>query len=612
MVRAMGLLISFWASEALAGSVVINEFMPDPAGTDTGGEWVELLNTTASTVDISGWKLERAKSSWGAVHTFGPGTTLAGGGRLLIGESRVTGAQLSLPDGTLDLGNAGSNADGVRLVDGSGAVRDAVIYGTPNTDNLADDSGAPAASLAPKPASDKSLARTPDGADTDQSGTDVKSVSPATPGAANAGGTGPDPDPVNCAPRVGDVVINEFLPDPDGADNTALAEFVELYNAGVEQSLEGWKLERASKPDNYAAFYTFPAGAVARNRAFVLVGEPNVSGAAHTVPTIALYNGTAGDGVRLVDCAGAVVDTVVYGGTNADLMRDDSGQPATSVAPKPVSGKSIARLRDGEDTDLGAVDFQVPPSNTPGGPNPVPPPCQSDPGDIVINEFLPDPDGADGTALAEFVEIYNAGGSSVSLTGWSIVGASNAADLTPDFTFPEGHTVAPEGFFVVGEANVGGANLTATLLGLPNGTNGDAVKLLDCTGALVDTVIYGENNNDAITDDRGQVGTSIGNPGSSKSMGRVEDGLDSDDVSDWTQLRSPNPGASNVPPEDTDSPDDTGDDPTQVRGCGGGDIEDDPEIGGCTTTSSGGSFGALLLGLAALRRRPGARVRRSA
>lgn len=40
-----------------ASSVVINEVMFDPEGSDTGGEWIELYNASEKEVDISGWEI---------------------------------------------------------------------------------------------------------------------------------------------------------------------------------------------------------------------------------------------------------------------------------------------------------------------------------------------------------------------------------------------------------------------------------------------------------------------------------------------------------------------------------------------------------------------------
>ena len=38
-------------------SIVINEWEQNPAGTDTGKEWIELYNPTSQAVNIGGWKL---------------------------------------------------------------------------------------------------------------------------------------------------------------------------------------------------------------------------------------------------------------------------------------------------------------------------------------------------------------------------------------------------------------------------------------------------------------------------------------------------------------------------------------------------------------------------
>lgn len=42
----------------LAGNLVINEFDPNPAGKDTGNEWIVLYNPSEVEIDISGWTLE--------------------------------------------------------------------------------------------------------------------------------------------------------------------------------------------------------------------------------------------------------------------------------------------------------------------------------------------------------------------------------------------------------------------------------------------------------------------------------------------------------------------------------------------------------------------------
>lgn len=38
--------------------VLMNEWLPNPAGSDSAGEWVELFNSGNTTVDFSGWQIK--------------------------------------------------------------------------------------------------------------------------------------------------------------------------------------------------------------------------------------------------------------------------------------------------------------------------------------------------------------------------------------------------------------------------------------------------------------------------------------------------------------------------------------------------------------------------
>ena len=239
----------------------INEFVPDPEGSDSSAlaEWIEVYNTGSAAVNLEGWSLERAKSSssnWaGKADLTG---TLESGAVYLVGEENAPGVvDLRLSSGDkLDLGNATSNADGVRLVC-DGSVADTVIYGNQNVgyDDWQDDSGLVAADahLAPKPGGGSSVARNVDGEDTDNSGDDFCEDDSPTPGAANNCGDVPDTGdtdtgdpPADCD---GNVVINELLTNPAGTDSSAMGEWIEIYNAGtIPADLNGWAIERAKSP----------------------------------------------------------------------------------------------------------------------------------------------------------------------------------------------------------------------------------------------------------------------------------------------------------------------------------------------------------------------------
>ena len=106
--------------------------------------------------------------------------------------------------------------------------------------------------------------------------------------------------------------------------------------------------------------------------------------------------------------------------------------------------------------------------------------------DVVINEIHYDHDPK--TELGEFVELFNASDFPVDLSNWSLRGAIN-------YQFPDGTTIAANGFIVVAED-------PATLLSefavsglgpyagkLSN--DGERLELEDATGMMVDEVSYG-------------------------------------------------------------------------------------------------------------------------
>ena len=63
-----------------------------------------------------------------------------------------------------------------------------------------------------------------------------------------------------------------------------------------------------------------------------------------------LGNASNTDGLQLVDCAGTVIDVVIYGESNDDGWTDEQGNVVVSFAPKPGDGASIGRLPDGVGT----------------------------------------------------------------------------------------------------------------------------------------------------------------------------------------------------------------------------------------------------------------------
>lgn len=117
----------FGGGAAPAGSVVINEILANEPGTDTGAEFVELVNTGDSAVDLSGWTL---RDDVGVRHTFAGGTSLGAGQAIAVfaEAGAIPGGidAVAASAGTLSLTNGGER---VSIRDREGATIDSFTYG---------------------------------------------------------------------------------------------------------------------------------------------------------------------------------------------------------------------------------------------------------------------------------------------------------------------------------------------------------------------------------------------------------------------------------------------------------------------------------------------------
>lgn len=164
-----------------AARIVINELYYDPVGTDTGHEWLELYNAGEKDFNLEGCRILKAGSQFEEVFVF-PRFILRAGRYLLLGESQVTGAQFTA---SLSFQNGGGATDGVRFETADASYTDTVLYDTPNTNLLDDDTSEVGTSFAVDAPSGYSLARIVNGWDTDACGLDFISEAQPTPGFAN-------------------------------------------------------------------------------------------------------------------------------------------------------------------------------------------------------------------------------------------------------------------------------------------------------------------------------------------------------------------------------------------------------------------------------------------
>lgn len=155
--------------------VVVNEVYYDHPGRDEGWEYVELYNAGVDTVDLSGWRIESVDGASGETACL---WTAPSGARILPGEAFcVAGSAREPPPGRVLAGALENGPDAVRLVAAAGGI-DVLGYGPLLLDGLFE--GSPA----PEVPAGTSLARRPDGADSDRNAFDFVAASP-TPGRRN-------------------------------------------------------------------------------------------------------------------------------------------------------------------------------------------------------------------------------------------------------------------------------------------------------------------------------------------------------------------------------------------------------------------------------------------
>lgn len=181
--RLRGPLVVTGLAAAACGAVprasallLLNEVCYDPPGVDRGAEYVELINTGQDTVSLAGCRIEFANGSadpvWAVRWSGQPGEVLAPGDLYLIVDQGWTGVPA---DAEVRL-NLRNGPDALRLVRQDNSV-DMVGWGDllwPEMYEGQPHAGAPNASLA----------RRPDGHDTDDNAADFVAA-PLTPGQRN-------------------------------------------------------------------------------------------------------------------------------------------------------------------------------------------------------------------------------------------------------------------------------------------------------------------------------------------------------------------------------------------------------------------------------------------
>jgi PKD repeat protein len=238
------------------------------------------------------------------------------------------------------------------------------------------------------------------------------------------------PTPVFAAVMLGEIQI---------AGDKASDEFVELYNSGEESmNLSGWSLRRKSAGDTTAtgsSLKTFSASdTIPAHNSFLWANSGGTfKDHADTTTGSSLADNNS---LALYNKNNVLIDSLTWGTGHAlpysptlfgnpddseSFIRDLTSLVWTKTKnPTPTNAKGEIFTFETSPTETGASPYKV-----------------------LINEVLPNPKEKGDTG--EFIELYNPGEETVSLSGWEIHDAS----VTGKYVFPNDTHIAPLSYLVV-------------------------------------------------------------------------------------------------------------------------------------------------------------------
>ena len=172
-----------------------------------------------------------------------------------------------------------------------------------------------------------------------------------------------------------DVLLNEVFYDPTGSDGPN--EWIELCNNGEDDiDISLWEIQSAGS--NWSESWTIDSGTVIAAGSYYVLG-PGVGSSTEFSPALP-NSGSDVDGIRLLNTAGTVLDTVLYGDSNTNLLLDDLGDVIGPYAPDVSSGNTLARHTDCTDVTNTGNDFVETETLTPNAQNitPIVETCEND------------------------------------------------------------------------------------------------------------------------------------------------------------------------------------------------------------------------------------------
>ncbi len=404
-------------SNLLPGDLVITEVMANPDGADKGLEWFEVYNPTDEEIDLTGvlLRFRKADGSGEKIHRIRD--TVIGPGAYLVFGDADPNPEVTPPDHVdyaygSDLGGSGLANGGGELSVGCGtSFLDRIIY-EENDDGVSK-------------AYDGT--REPDAVGNDDLSAWCDSATEYAPNALGTPGAPNDPcyseQPTTCTqngtprdivpPSPGDIVITEFMPNPDAVGDDE-GEWFEIYVA-ADVDLNGLSITKfgdEEPTDVVGSTECIPATA-GSYLLFAHSADPGLNGGLPDVDflfNLSLSN-TSENGTGIsVGWGGQFLDTVTWTTSGTGV----SSQLSPALLDPTRNDEEGAFCRSQEpygDGDLGSPGVANPPCpiDAPEGT------CAQDGvlrdivapavGDLWITEFMADP-SAVGDTDGEWFEVY--------------------------------------------------------------------------------------------------------------------------------------------------------------------------------------------------------------
>ena len=299
-------------------------------------------------------------------------------------------------------------------------------------------------------------------------------------------------EPMGPSSRRTGLVFSEIMFNPPDAWASNNLQFVEIYNASdVFDDLSGYRL------DGDIGF-TFPPGTVLPAGGYLVVAKNPVAlqafyGLSSVLGPFSGNLPNKGGKLQLFnELSGLMLEVNYDNSAPWPVAADGTGH--SLVLRRPSYGENDPRAWDASDVIGGS-----PGHADAWGREPL--------RGVVINEFLAN---SDAPGVVDFIELYNAGNSSVDLSSCWL----SDDPATNKFRIPDSTTLGPRGF----------TSFTETQLGFALSSDGDQIYLVNSNRTRVlDAVRFGAQAPDV-------------------SRGRLPDGSPC-----WSELASPTPGTTNSP-----------------------------------------------------------------